>query len=389
MVMATKLKGRIPLYGVLALLSVMGFALWAFQLTEGLSVTGMNNLTSWGAYICLFMLFVGLSAGGMIVASSASVFNIPRFKEVAKPAILLSAVCICTAGLFILIDLGGIQRIASLFTGLNLTSPLAWDIVVITCYLAINVAYLFLYTRSTLNEKMIKAVSFAALPVAVLVHSVTAWIFGLQIARDWYSAIMAPLFVSSALDSGLALLLIVLILMGAAKVFETDRNLITNLAGILAVFVAVDGFFVICELLTLAYPGGGGASYVSLLATGSSAPFFWFQIIGGIIVPLFILVPRKNREKTGFIVAGSALIIVGVLCKRIWLLFTSFQIPNYNGAPGVTIGNGSLLYESDTAFSLTGMYSPTFIELGIAIGAVSLCVLVFLLLSRFLLCSNK
>ena len=32
--------------------------------------------------------------------------------------------------------------------------------------------------------------SSVALPVAILVHSVTAWIFGLQIAREgWHSAL--------------------------------------------------------------------------------------------------------------------------------------------------------------------------------------------------------
>ena len=75
------------------------------------AVTGMSNGASWGLYITMFMFFVGLSAGGLIVASSASVFHIKRFKAVAMPAIILSTVCICLAGMFVLIDLGGIQRI--------------------------------------------------------------------------------------------------------------------------------------------------------------------------------------------------------------------------------------------------------------------------------------
>ena len=48
--------------------------------------------------------------------------------------------------------------------------------------------------------------AYVGLPTAVLLHSVTAWIFGLQIARTWWNtSLMAPLFVVSAVLSGTAL----------------------------------------------------------------------------------------------------------------------------------------------------------------------------------------
>ncbi|WP_418381531.1 NrfD/PsrC family molybdoenzyme membrane anchor subunit, partial [Adlercreutzia sp.] len=65
----------------------------------GLGITGMNNSTSWGLYLTCFMFFVGLSAGGLIVASSASIFGIKKYKAVALPAVILSLVCICCAGI--------------------------------------------------------------------------------------------------------------------------------------------------------------------------------------------------------------------------------------------------------------------------------------------------
>ena len=68
--------------GVLAAIMVIGFCAYVFQLTQGLAVTGMSNGVSWGLYITCFMFFVGLSAGGLIVASSAHVFGIESFKRV-------------------------------------------------------------------------------------------------------------------------------------------------------------------------------------------------------------------------------------------------------------------------------------------------------------------
>ena len=227
------------LTAVLAVLSVAGIGAYIFQLAGGLAVTGMSNGVSWGLYITMFMFFVGLSAGGLIVASSASVFHIKRFKAVAMPAIILSTVCICLAGMFVLIDLGGIQRIWRIVTGPNPTSPLVWDICVITLYLVINVLYLVNMRRG--NDHAVSVISRFALPCAILVHSVTAWIFGLQIAKEgWYSAIMAPIFVASAMDSGLALLLCVLAALKKARLFETSRELMASLAGLLATCIAVD-----------------------------------------------------------------------------------------------------------------------------------------------------
>ena len=67
------------------------------------------------------------------MASSASIFGIKKYKAVALPAVILSLVCICCAGICVLHrHLGGIQRIWRMFTGLNFLSPLAWDMIVIT-----------------------------------------------------------------------------------------------------------------------------------------------------------------------------------------------------------------------------------------------------------------
>ena len=168
---STKTKAAI---GVLGALTAVGVAAWIYQLMGGLGVTGMNNGTSWGLYITMFMFFVGLSAGGLIVASSASVFHVADYKKVALPAVILSTVCICCAGMFVLIDLGGIQRVWRIVTGPNPTSPLFWDICVITLYLVINIVYLrFMTSKKPGAQDKVAIVSRFALPVAILFISAT------------------------------------------------------------------------------------------------------------------------------------------------------------------------------------------------------------------------
>lgn len=367
----------------LAAVAAVGFSCWVYQLVNGLGVTGMNNSNSWGLYIAMFMFFVGLSAGGLIVASSAHVFGIEPFKKVAVPAVITSIVCICCAGMFILIDLGGLYRAWRLMTGPNPTSPLFWDVCVITCYLVINILDLMWLVKG--DERKVAVLSRVALPVAILVHSVTAWIFGLQIAKAWYSAIMAPIFVASACDSGLALLLIGLVSLNAAGLFVFERSLMKSLAGLLATFVAVDAFFIGCECLTMGYPGGAEATALSIMTTGATAPFFWFEIVCGLLVPFLILVFAKNRARTGLVMVASGLIVAGVCCKRIWLLFTSFITPNIEGAPGISLGTQTAQNNPFDMWTFTGTYAPTGIEIAIVCGVISLGVLAFIVLSQLFL----
>ena len=377
------------LAAILAVVVAVGVGCWVYQLIFGLTVTGMNNGTSWGLYITNFMFFVGLSAGGLIVASSASVFHITKFKAVALPAIILSTVCICAAGMFVLIDLGGIQRVWRILTGPNPTSPLLWDVCVITCYLIINVFYLVFMTRG--NQHAVSIVSRFALPCAILVHSVTAWIFGLEVAKEgWYTAIMAPIFVASAMDSGLALLLVVLGVLKKADIYDTSRELMAMLAGLLCTCVAVDAFFIFCEVLTMAYPGAAGAETLALLTTGPTAPFFWFEIICGLVIPFCILVFAKNRQSAVPINVACVLIVVGVFCKRVWLLFTAFIVPNVMGAPGIISGSSEAAHATGTAsFAVLSSYAPTPIEILVVAGVISLVILAFMVLASKLIVERR
>ncbi len=366
---------------VLAVLACVGVGAWIYQLMGGLAVTGMSNGVSWGAYITMFMFFVGLSAGGLIVASSASIFHIKAFKRVAMPAIILSTVCICLAGMFVLIDLGGIQRVWRIVTGPNPASPLVWDICVITCYLVINILYLHFMRKGA--ERAVAMVSRFALPCAILVHSVTAWIFGLQQGHEmWHTALLAPWFVSSALVCGTALVMAVVIGLRRAGYLEVEQGNVVRLAKLLGAFVLVDLYFFGCDLLTEGFPGGAGAEVVALLTQGPLAPYFWFEIIGCAACAVICLTPALRRN--GLLVAASLLAIAGIFCKRVQLLVGGFQITNLDlpfamNSMSVTYADGTL---ADAYANL--VYWPTPLEFGVTLGVVALGFLIFFLGLKFL-----
>ena len=71
----------------------------------------MRNPMMWGLYITLFMYFVGLSAGGLIVASAGRLFGATRLKPIVRIAVLEATVAVMIAALLLLPDIGRPDRV--------------------------------------------------------------------------------------------------------------------------------------------------------------------------------------------------------------------------------------------------------------------------------------
>ena len=379
-------RGLAVAIAVAAIVTAAGVACWMVQLSGGMVQTGMRNLDSWGLYITMFMFFVGLSAGGLIISSVPNAFGMKGFGGISKVAIWTSVCCTCAAIGFVVVDLGGPARLWELFAYSNFQSPLMWDILVLGTYLVLSAVYLWAYLRhedGRLSRAAIRAVSVVALVVAILVHNVTAWIFSLAPAHEfWHTALMGPWFVASALDCGTALVLVVCLALRRAGYLSLGREHVASLAKMLAVFVLVDLYFYACDLLTSGYFGGEGAEVVAMLASGALAPAFWAQIAMMALSVAILVVPRL-RTDAGVVVA-SVLVILGVLCKRWQILVGGFQIPNlpYEGPmTSMTVTS----WQNGMQGAYQGMvYAPQPIELGVAAGVLAMCVLFLLLGLKYL-----
>lgn len=369
-------SGKGLLAGVVigAVLAIVGIVFWGVQLSGGMVQTGMRNLDSWGLYITCFMYFVGLSAGGLIISSIPNAFGMRGFGPISKVAIWTSVCCTCVAIGFVVVDLGGPARLWELFVYSNMSSPLMWDILVLSTYLVLSIVYLWAYTRheaGKMGHGAIRVISVIALVVAVCVHTVTAWIFSLAPAHEfWHTALMGPWFVASALDCGTALVLVAVIALRKSGYLSLDQANIVNLAKMLAVFVLVDLYFYACDLLTSGYFGGEGADVVEMLTAGPLAPFFWTQIVLMAFAVVVLCAP-KLRTNTGVVVASIA-VLVAVFCKRAQILVGGFQLANI-ADPGVATQYTVMDWQGGIAQAYASLiYSPQPIEIAVALGVVGL-----------------
>ncbi len=236
---------------------------------------------------------------------------------------IASTVC---AIAFVVVDLGQPLRLWELFIYSNLSSPLMWDIVVLGTYLILSCIYLWAQLRSEqgkIGHKALRVISAIALVCAILVHSVTAWIFGLQQGREmWHTALLAPWFVSSALVCGTGLVLIVSVILRKVGYLSLDqaRGQLGQASGCVRVRRSV---FLRLRSSYRGFSAASGAAVVDMLAFGPLAPFFWIEVIGCIACAVICFAPKLRTNV--LLIVASVLAIIGIFCKRVQLLVGGFS----------------------------------------------------------------
>jgi dimethyl sulfoxide reductase membrane subunit len=395
--------GRRALFAWVALLLVLmaiGVAAFLYQFANGLSVTGMRNIVMWGQYILFFMFFVGLSAGGLIVASAGRLFGVRAFKPITRLAVLEATVAVILAATFILPDLGRPERIVNILLYFNPTSPMIWDISIVVIYMAMSAFYVWLYARADLSrrgsrlafgtgtsertmareERVKSAMAWVALPAAIMLHSITAWIFGLQISRGfWYSSIMAPMFIASALVSGLGLVIVLALILRRLGRLQFSDDLVAMLGGLLGAFIAVEAFLLLAEYLTALYPGAPEGEAAARMLT-VYLPLFLFEVVVGLLIPFLILAQRRLRRNPVWVTAAALIAIVGIFVHRLNLVLNGLSYPNVDLPPGLPIG----MPQDGSSFAEASFYVPTAIEWLIALGVLSFGALLFTAAAQYL-----
>jgi len=382
--------GRLPFRAVgggLALLVLLGVSAWIYQLTQGLIATGMRDVVSWGLYIFTFAFFVGLSAGGLIMASGAEVFGVESLKPLARIGVLTAAASIAIAAMTIIPDLGRPDRIYNLLLHPRWTSPLIWDVLIIVCYFVFAVVDLWVLAGrqpSSARARTLRVLAYVGLPMAVLLHSITAWIFGLQISRPWWNtAVMAPLFVTSAILSGTALVALVALAAHRFDRLEVRRETWRAVCGLMAAALAVDLFLVASDYITILWGNvpRERAALDLILPGGSWQWLFWLEWVVGGLVPFVLLVVPRFRSRLSLVAVASVLVLVGVYAFRIELVVGGMLKPLLHLPPGIAIGT---FRSTQTSFQFTGIYHPTWVEYSIVVGLMALLALLITLGYRWL-----
>ncbi len=362
--------------GFLLLLSLAGLVAYASQFQHGLIVTNMSDQVSWGAYIANFTFLVGIAAAAVLLVVPTYIYHRDDIKEVVLIAELMAASAIVMCLLFVTVDLGHPERFTHLLpvTGrLNFpASILAWDVIVLTGYLVLNLhvpGYL-LYRRYR-GEKPKRGAYlpfvFLSIVWAVSIHTVTAFLYsGFGGRPFWNTAILAPRFLVSAFASGPALLIIVFTIINRFGGIEIRDSVLQFLRRVISFTLPLNFFLLGCELFKEFYTDSvhvASATYLyfGLYGHRMLVPYIWSGLLMGLAAMVIFAVPRFYRNRS-FLLFGAALCVVGIWIEKGMGLI----IPGFIPSPA-----GDLVE-----------YTPSWIEFWVSVGIWAFGALLFTVMAK-------
>jgi len=391
-------KGFYITVAVLLAIIVLGGYAYLCQLIHGLGSTGLSRPVFWGLYMTNFVFFIGISHAGTLVSAILRVTGAEWRRPITRAAEAITVFVLPIGALQVIIDLGRPDRVLNVFRYGRLQSPLLWDVISICVYLMTCISYLYLplipdialcrdelqdvprwrkrlYKMLSLGwtgtekqwkrlEKGIDILAVLVIPIAVSVHTVVGWVWGMAIVPGWNSAIIGPYFVVGAVFSGIASVLIAIAII--RKVFHLEGYLkpvhFNNLGLLLIVMVLFWSYFTVADYLTEIY--GNEPAHMSVLLskfTGEFAPYFWAMTICNFPIPFLLLFSRRTRTMTGTVVA-AILVIIGMWLERFTIIIPSLTRPRLSYG--------------------IGFYHPTWVEISIMAASFAAFILLYVLFAK-------
>ena len=243
---------------ILTVIILIGAYAYSLQLRYGLAVTGLNDHVSWGLYISNFTFLVGLAAAAMILVLPAYILRDVDFSRAVLMAEAVAVAALVMCLLFVVVDIGNPLGGWHLLPGIgSLNWPqslLAWDVVVLHGYLALNlgIPFYILYTRfsgGTPDKRKYLPWMYLSAMWAVSIHLVTAFLLaGLPARPFWSTALLGPRFLASAFTAGPAFVILLLWFIRRTTPYEIADGAFSKLALVVTVAAQVNLVMLISEL---------------------------------------------------------------------------------------------------------------------------------------------
>ncbi|WP_459808344.1 NrfD/PsrC family molybdoenzyme membrane anchor subunit [Halopiger thermotolerans] len=394
--------------GIAALAFVVFLIGWAYQLEEGMAVTGLSDWgtgggVTWGVYIGAFIWWVGIAHGGIILSAAVRLLGMERYMPIARLAELMTIGGLSAAGFYIIVHLGRPDRMVTSVVGhYHITvnnSPLVWDVTVITAYFVLTATYLSLTLRYDISrlrddlpdafepiykiltigyteredeivQRMVWWLALAVIIMApLLLHGgVIPWLFALLPTYPrWFGGVQGPQFLMIALTSAISG--VILISYSFRRAYDWEHIITDDIFRGLLMWL---GFFCLLFLwLQLQQITTGTFSPpVSLYHTWHAAlstPAYILSmlLVAGTLAYIFAQTIRPSLFSKGRAIVAAIAVLAATLTEKVLFVVEGFLHPVF-----------------DIYAATPGWYVPSLIELASITGTIGMVTLFFLLISK-------
>jgi Ni/Fe-hydrogenase subunit HybB-like protein len=313
-----------------------------------------ETIIPWSAMIVIYPYITGLVAGSFTVATFFHVFNVPRFRPVARFALLTSFSFMCFVPVPLLLHLGHPERSLNIMLTPHLTSAFAAfgffaTFYVVLVFLEIWFAYrenivawaqekkgmlgLF-YRVLTLgsheisdatrhyDHKWLHALAVTGIVGAHGLHGYVGFVFGSLKSREWWGSDLMPvIFLVSAITSGIAVLIVLFVLTSRVRKVPVDVECVKGMAYMLWGFLIFTIALESLEFANIFYKGREGVEMIIELVAGP----LWFSLgvlqmgfaaVAFLIMTYFMWRGKNDQPLVIGVTISALLMLVAVLAMR-------------------------------------------------------------------------
>jgi Ni/Fe-hydrogenase subunit HybB-like protein len=358
---------KLTLWRLVAVVILASSAVAAWlRFTQGLgATTHLSDGFPWGLWIGFDVLCgVGLAAGGFTIVAVVHVFNARRFEPIVRPAILTAFLGYLLVIAALLIDLGRPLRAwhpLVMWNPRSVMFEVVWCVILYTLVLALEFApAVFERLRARRALRVLRATALPVVVAGVILSTLHQSSLGAlflivpgKLHPLWYTPLLPVLFFVSAVAAGCAMIIFESCMSCRAfrRGLELDLlgGIARGMAIVLAVYLALRG-------VDLVQRGAAGLPFVA----GPEAVFFWAEVLVGAIVPMLLLSSGRVRRDRRGLFLSAVMVVIGFVLSRMNVTLTGFQ-----ASAGTT-------------------YFPSWIEISVTLGIVTMGIVAFALAARHL-----
>jgi Ni/Fe-hydrogenase subunit HybB-like protein len=294
------------------------------------AATHLSDDFPWGLWIGFDVLCgVGLAAGGFVVASAVYVFNLDQYQAIVRPSVLTAFLGYVLVVFALLFDLGrpwNIWHPMVMWNPHSVMFEVAWCVILYTAVLALEFSPM-LFERLRMH-RAVHAVHKVIVPLVILgvmlstLHQSSLGSLYLIVPEKmyplWYSGNLPFFFFTSAVAVGPAMVTIESFISSRAFHREIEMPILSKLGKVSAVALAIYLVLKVEDMLNY--------HLVPYLFTFNlEGILYWVEILGGVVLPMVLLVIPKVRESKRGLFYTALLIVSGFVLNRMDVSITSIE----------------------------------------------------------------
>ncbi|MEJ2349321.1 MAG: polysulfide reductase NrfD [Anaerolineales bacterium] len=376
---------------------------WLYQMIWGLGITGLNRPVMWALYIVNFVYFIGIGHAGTFISAALRVLKIEWRRPISRAAETLTVFALMAAAMFPIVHLGRSWKFYWLLPIPNqrqiwpsFHSALLWDMTAIFTYLSCSILFAYIgllpdlamardhtggwrhrmydilalgwrgTEREWANQEIaLNVFSYAIIPVMFSVHTIVSWDFAMAIQPGWHHTVFGPYFVIGALFSGVAAVILVLILArkGMHLEYFLREEHFDGMGKFLLILSFAWAYFYFNDYIVPWYGQEPVEKILQqLFASGILAPVWILMLFSNVVLPWATLWSKRIRTSIPAMLFISIFVQIGMYIERYLII------------PG-SLGRNELPFS-------WGLYIPHLPESLITVGAVCLVGFLYILFSR-------